>query len=317
MGKPIPAIGSPTDKVTATGPAGAVPTDPQADLPITTGTTVQGGPSAAAAQLIPSAASGQPVSQPLAADKALAAEKIAAPAIQSGERFPDLVLPDKKDFLNTGYAAVTKPAASVGIGVAQVAAVMPAVAPNRSKTATAAAVVPVLSASPESSRALSFDPGAPAPEVSLRGAMTAVVTAVAALDRHEGLGQNMLDLQFHVGDQRLALRVELRDGTVHTTFHTESAEMRSALTQEWQAVVPPAVSREIRLAEPVFSSSPGGGGETAFGSTGQGAPDQRWQSAPEPVVSIFPPEISDPVTAEPVPVATTVSSSTPLLQAFA
>ncbi len=316
MGKSVPAIGSPMDKVAATARAGTVPTDPPADLTVATGATIQGVPSASPAQFIPSAASGQPGSQHLPDGDALAAEKIAATAIQSGQKFPDVNLPDKKDFLNAGYAAVTKPAAGVGISVAQVAAVMPAVAPNRSKTATAAAVVPVLSASPESSRALSFDPAAPAPEVSLRGTMTAVVTAVAALDRHEGLGQNMLDLQFHVGDQRLALRVELRDGTVHTTFHTESAEMRSALTQEWQAVVP-AASREIRLAEPVFSSSPGGGSDTAFGSTGQGAPDQRWQPAPEPVVSGLSPEIPDPVAAEHVPVATTVPSSTPLLQAFA
>ena len=36
-----------------------------------------------------------------------------------------------------------------------------------------------------------------------------------------------------MGDESLALRVELRDGTVHTTFRAQSAELRSALAQEW------------------------------------------------------------------------------------
>jgi hypothetical protein len=316
-GKSVPVVATAKGMPTASTGVGTVPADLSADPTVRSVATMQSVLPAATGQGAPLIAADQSVRQPLPVGNTLVTEKIAAAPTLSPETFPVADLSDKKDFLNTGYTAVTMPAASVGISVAHMAGVMPAVLPNRSKSVATTEPVAVGAVSIETRPVLSFAPEAPAPTATLRETMAAVVTAIAALDRHEGLGQKMLDLQFHVGDERLALRVELKDGTVHTTFHTESAEMRSALTQEWQAVVPSAVGREIRLAEPVFNSSPTGGDQSAFSSLGQGAPHQRGQAAPEPVASALMPDFSDPVVVESISAATATPGSTPLLQAFA
>ncbi len=316
-GKSAQVVATAKGMPTASTGIGIMPADLPADPTVRSVATMQSVLPAATGQCAPLVATDQSVRQPLLVGNTLVTEKIAAAPTLSPETFPVADLADKKDFLNTGYTAVTMPAASVGISVAHMAGVMPAVLPNRSKTVATTELVAVGAVSSDTRPVLSFAPEAPAPTATLRETMAAVVTAITALDRHEGLGQKMLDLQFHVGDERLALRVELKDGTVHTTFHTESAEMRSALTQEWQAVVPSAVGREIRLAEPVFNSSPTGGDQSAFSSLGQGAPHQRGQAAPEPVASALMPDFSDPVAVESVSAATATPGSTPLLQAFA
>lgn len=303
-GRQLPVTVSGKEMLVASTVVGTTPMDQRADVSVRPAAAVQG--------VMPATAG-----QPLPTGNALAPEKIAASTFLSPENSPAANLPDKKDFLSTGYAAVTMPAAGVGISVAQVAAVMPAVPPIRPKSASAAAPVPVMPVSVETRPVLNFAADAPAPAATLRETMAAVVSAVTAFERGESTGQKMLDLQFHVGDEHLALRVELRDGTVHTTFRTDSAELRTALAQEWHDVVPPAAGRELRLAEPVFSSSPAGAGESAFGSLGHGAPHQRGQSAPEPVASVLLPDFSEPVAAEPASAAASAPASTPLLHAFA
>ncbi len=69
-------------------------------------------------------------------------------------------------------------------------------------------------------------------------------------------GTVQLRLQF--GGEDLSVRVELRDGAVHTDFRTDSPELRTALTQEWQAVAADSPAQTLRYLEPVFSpgSSP-------------------------------------------------------------
>jgi hypothetical protein len=111
--------------------------------------------------------------------------------------------------------------------------------------------------------------------------------------------------------------VELKEGTVHTTFRTESTELRTALAQEWQSVVQPAGAREIRLAEPVFSSSPAGGAESASSSLGQGTPHQRGQAMPEPAHRSLTPTFSAAGLPDPAPATVLAPHTTSLLHAFA
>jgi hypothetical protein len=65
-------------------------------------------------------------------------------------------------------------------------------------------------------------------------------------------GSVQLRLQF--GGEDLRIRVELRDGTVHTDFRTDSPELRTALTREWQTVTAHAPEQTLRYLDPVFST---------------------------------------------------------------
>lgn len=67
-------------------------------------------------------------------------------------------------------------------------------------------------------------------------------------------GSVQLRLQF--GGEDLSVRVEIRDGAVHTDFHTDSSELRSALSREWQAMAAQSPEQLRRYLEPVFSPAP-------------------------------------------------------------
>ena len=199
------------------------------------------------------------------------AEKIGCEKISARSALP-------KTFLNPPEKRVTSGDPDLGIGVAKPATDMPAATfANRSAPAavlvhTAAASVAV--AAPDllarSAPLLASD----APSTAQR-AVDAVLTATdrfAAGDRHA------VNLQFFVGGADLAVRVELRANEVRATFRTDSAELRTALAHEWQAVSGDATDRPVRLAPPVFTSSSGDvSGFAAF--TGDNASRQR-DSAP-------------------------------------
>ena len=67
-------------------------------------------------------------------------------------------------------------------------------------------------------------------------------------------GSVQLHLRF--GGEDLSVRVEVRDGAVHTDFHTDSPELRSALNREWQVMAAQSPEEMRRFLDPVFSSSP-------------------------------------------------------------
>ena len=243
-----------------------------------------------------------------------AGEKTAAPLPVAPNNSFSQNFSGKKDFLNPDPTVVTTRATGVGISVAQVSAVMPALPTNRSKPAVAAAAAPLLSVA--SGSVMDFAAAAPV-VATVRDTMAAVVSAVEAFEHSAATAQKSVDLQFHVGDQQLGLRVELRDGTVHTTFHTDSPELRNALAHEWQAVVQTGAPREVRLADPVFNSGLTGGGDTASGSPGQGSPQSREpKSAPAAAFSLTA-ESAESAPVDPVRPAAAYSVTTQLLHAFA
>jgi hypothetical protein len=69
--------------------------------------------------------------------------------------------------------------------------------------------------------------------------------------------------------------VELREGAVHTTFRTDSTELRSALAHEWQSVSGQASDRPVKMADPVFAGSHGGSSSSSF--AGDNARQQQQQ----------------------------------------
>ena len=99
---------------------------------------------------------------------------------------------------------------------------------------------------------------APAAAPAQASARVAVDAVVKLLDVQTGRSQepvSAVSLNFKFGGDDLAVRVEWRNGEVHTQFRTDSPELRSALASQWQATAPNTGNRTTPFAAPVFSSS--------------------------------------------------------------
>lgn len=85
----------------------------------------------------------------------------------------------------------------------------------------------------------------------------AVEVVMHATEQLAARDQKSVRLQFSVGDAQLDVRVALHANEVRTQFRTDSAELRQALSHEWQAVAVELGSgdRGLRMAPAVFSSS--------------------------------------------------------------
>ncbi|HEY4248737.1 MAG TPA: hypothetical protein VGM64_18085 [Lacunisphaera sp.] len=253
-------------------------------------------------------------------------EKIAGLTDASPQSAKNQFAVAEKYFLNTAQKGVATAGPALGTDVAKVNATMAAAtAPARQKSDSTneSTTSFVFSAEQAPTATLTLD--APAPVATVRETMAAVISAVDALERRADVQQKSVDLQFNVGNEKLGLRVELRDGTVHTTFQTESPEMNSALSREWHEVVQPALAREIHLAEPVFHSPstsgnavPAAGSDSAATAFGHGAQQQREQpKAPPTFASALKTEFYEPASPEAAPAVAPVSNSSQLLNALA
>lgn len=246
-----------------------------------------------------------------------ASEKFAALATAPDDNSKTSIVSPGKYFLDAGRKLVAAGGASVGIGVAKVNATMSAAATIRLKIpATSDPAAPfIFSGETPSMGTLTVE--APAPVATLRETMAAIISAVEALERRADVQQKSVDLHFTVGNEKLGLRVELRDGTVHATFRTESAEMNTVLAREWHSIVQPVGERGMRLAEPVFTSSVTASGGSDFNSLGQGTPHQREQKAPPSFASVLKPEFYDSGVPESAAKDSPAVTSSQLLNALA
>jgi hypothetical protein len=89
-----------------------------------------------------------------------------------------------------------------------------------------------------------------------------------------------VQLNLKLGGEDIAIRVELREGNVHTQFRTDSNEVRQAIAHEWSILRAESPERTLRYLEPEFSadrpaSSPGNDGR-------QGAASHQQSRAPQP-----------------------------------
>jgi hypothetical protein len=126
-------------------------------------------------------------------------------------------------------------------------------------------------ATPLSFEAWSKDGSTAAPVVE-HSSREAVESVLVASEQLTAGVQRSVKLQFSVGGEELAVRVELRGDRVHTTFRTDSPELRSALAREWQAVsTQQNGDRGQRLADPVFASSSSFGSNNSFSADSGGA----------------------------------------------
>jgi|GEM_PF-2072459 len=168
------------------------------------------------------------------------------------------VLDSIKTFLEPIEQSVTSEITSVGTSVAESAAVMPAVAIPTHPIASNASDRASLwneALSPALERTGTVDTTMFSTE-STDSAHRAVEAVLTAAERVASGGRQSVDLHFSVGGADLNVRVEMRADQVHATFRTDSAELRSALANEWQSVNAAGNGESsLRLAPPVFTTN--------------------------------------------------------------
>lgn len=88
---------------------------------------------------------------------------------------------------------------------------------------------------------------------------TSVVREVAELTHDFRMSErSSVEVKFNFEDEKeLSVRLAYRDGDVHTTFRTDSADLRAALGREWPGYAASVAQepRSYRVADPVFTAS--------------------------------------------------------------
>lgn len=165
----------------------------------------------------------------------------------------------EKNFLNAVDEDVTESEESAGIGVAKSEATMPAffatrhIAPERFESAAHSWISDTAPLQPAAETAATPESAAAA---SLARKAVDTIQNVIETQHIRTDHMGVVSLNFKFGAEDLAVRVQLRNGEVHTQFRTDSADIRSALSDEWHAlVVGQGGDSAHRLIEPVFSPS--------------------------------------------------------------
>jgi hypothetical protein len=160
-----------------------------------------------------------------------------------------------KTFVSAVPERLTPHGKTLGIDVAKRATTMPSRAPSTPTphpvseyTATAVPVAREMTP-------LAVSEGSVAAPQDVATAHRAVETVLRAVDHAATHNQHSVNLRFSVGDAELNVRVELRADEVRTTFTTDSAELRSALSHEWQALAHASADGAIRIAPAAFTSA--------------------------------------------------------------
>lgn len=185
-----------------------------------------------------------------------------------------------KKFLTVDEKVETKASPVDGIAIAKTVSSMPTNPDARDAAAPVIQEVPALSspALVTGETASSREASVSVPVIS-ESRLAAVVHEISAAVDRVGQGEkSSVDLRFEFsGHDRLAVRVEWRGGVVHTTFRTESPELRESLATAWLDNRAAPSDKPYRFAEPVFS-----GGPTTPGFSAQAGGEFARQRQPAP-----------------------------------
>jgi uncharacterized membrane-anchored protein YhcB (DUF1043 family) len=193
-----------------------------------------------------------------AVDRRERRENFAGPVDEFRVNFEPVDRVVQKIFVSSEAEQLTPRPKTVGIGVAKSAATMPSrfsFTPTPHPAFEYASVAAV-SASDDRATLVAEAPApsAPAAPQEVASAHHAVEAVLRAVDHVATREQHSVNLHFSVGETDLKVRVELRADEVRTTFSTDSAELRSALSQEWQAVAHSDARGSVRIAPATFTS---------------------------------------------------------------
>ncbi len=186
----------------------------------------------------------------------------------------------ERKILNSGYKALADDANVAGIaGAKRYRAMISDI------TSTAGSMTP--SAEHAVAGAVSaVAQGLQVADVAATEAMATVSRAFEAVqDAVENLKasrQNVVEVTLSEGqDSPLHIRIEYRDGVVHTAFRTESPELREHLARDWQSSMSGLTTTDsgVRLADPVFSTPTSTSRDTGLDMGGQYARQQQSQQS--------------------------------------
>lgn len=253
--------------------AESAPLEVEASVELPDGTVV-----ALAAPTSPSPVAETPAEsnrRPVAAPLAARVEKSAA----SEATISDVAVVAKntagKNFLTTEGQEVSLPEKKAGIGVAETRPTM-LFTPHDTFSAVSPTVPAIVSVVPAQTQSVAAGSPEPMPQlVAASFAKRAVETVTSVVDAQAASKLQpvpSVQLKFKFGTEDLAVRVELRNGTVHTEFRTDSPELRAAITNEWKAVAAQPESA-LRFLEPVVSAA-------TAPQTGTGSFAQQQQPSP-------------------------------------
>jgi len=190
-------------------------------------------------------------------------------------------LPANKNFLSVEGADDGVQGAGVGIPVAQPRSAMAAPSSDR-PTADELIVQAFVPENHSASAAPLADIREHRPATIAQRAVEAVVEVVEAQAATRFQPAPGVQLHLKLGGEDIAIRVELREGNVHTQFRTDSPEVRQAIAQEWNVLRAESPERTLRYLEPEFPSDRTG---SAPGGSGQhGAASHQQSRAPQPEI---------------------------------
>jgi hypothetical protein len=215
---------------------------------------------AAAAQ---SASSNGGQTQPSASAVNLPQAKIAAGAaelsVATSAGVKASIEPRKNNFLNVGSQKVDSSRTSVGTRAANRESAMPSTVPTTSASAREAegfsSITTTAGITNGAGQSATPEKSAEAPVASHAAQVVREIHDIA--DGLWAVERNSVEVKFNFGGaQHLSVRVDYREGTVHATFRTNSADLRDALAQEWQAQGVSADVKPYQIADPVFTAAP-------------------------------------------------------------
>jgi hypothetical protein len=225
-------------------------------------------------------ASNEAVNLSRSAATSAAAEKIAAHLSRVADRIASTDKSSQRVSLHANAEKVATSNGRIGINAAKPEALMP-VATSTPTPTQVAVENHSINSMPLSLDSLVKEGAENAGGQVTQAARRAVEAVLSIADQTVATDQRTVRLQFTVGGEELAVRVELRGERVHTTFRTDSPDLRSALAHEWQSVAAAQNGgRTQRLADPVFSSNSSGSGNGM--SSDSGAAHQRDSSSRHP-----------------------------------
>lgn len=171
----------------------------------------------------------------------------------------------ERNFVSAGDKQVKTGSSSDGIAVAKTENTMPVVPTEETRqprNPEISSALPVRAdfqvVSPTAER-ITVEPAAPAGQNFAERAV-ATVTGLAEAQFSASMHRaGSVQLRLKFGGEDLTVRVELREGVVHTDFRTDSPALREALAKEWQAVAAAAPGQLQRFLDPVFSPASSSG----------------------------------------------------------
>ena len=166
---------------------------------------------------------------------------------------------------------------AVGTSVAKTPADMSSASTDRSLPLPPTAV-----AQSAAGEVLRFElPAATDVQPAARDTVAKVLSVIDAQEKPAAASRRSVALDFDFGGDRLAVRVEFRDGAVRAHFQASSPELRSAIASEWsQAAATRGSSLPAVESEFVTTTAQGSAG---FAATGDGAARQQSRQTPDPM----------------------------------